>query len=859
MTFRNIARKLGLIDQVGLPRLVGCIGQGFGIIRLTTGHGGSAMTARLNFASFATVLAVVIAVPLGPALFGDRVLSPSDLAYAQRSFEREGEPSGFAFEPSNRLLTDPMLQFEPWIEFNRAEIRGGRLPLWNPLAGCGVPHLANGQSAVFDPFLVIAYIGSMPRAIAWMAAARLWVAGVGMYLLASCWGLGRWGRWFAGLAYPLGGFLALWLLYPLASVAAWLPWLIAATDGLVRRPGAGSMAAVAASSALVLLGGHVQTGAHCFMLAGLYLLFQVWSDTRVVKVVAVWTAAMGIGVATAAVTVVPLGAYLSRSPAWTDRVVEKGSPWTIAKPRLLEATTTALPNLLGSQRRGQPNLARALGANNQNESAAGFSGLGTLIWLAPVGIALGRGKVRPFLIATVALGAFASFRLPPIDNLLRALPVLDVTDHRRATLLIGFGLVGLGAIGLDRFTGWHSSRSWRLWIGCWAIGAAILAIGAAVIPRMEGAIRDRAMGHYADSASRSIGLDAADAAILADRQVRNLTKGYPISLLISATTLASLASLASWTAARPGDRGRIARPLVLGIVVVDLVASFWGANPTIARADYRPRSEVIEHLRREVPPFGRVLAIGAELPPNMLMRYGLADIRTYDAIELTAIVDWLAPLYDETSGEKPEARTSRRTITWEGVERARDRLLACQVAAVVGATAPPEGLFDRVARVGRVWVGHWDRPEEGPRILACRGGSILIESPETHQGTTQRSHERITIPVVHVPGWRARSDGEELPVSAGPGPFVSVDVPAGIRRFSLSYEPAVFRLAVGLSLSGAAGILALAILGSVKKGAKPLGSTRQSALESISMVPRGDPRGPAPQSEGYDADGPLHV
>ena len=31
-------------------------------------------------------------------------------------------------------------------------LRSGRLPLWNPMAGCGAPHLANGQSAVFDPF-----------------------------------------------------------------------------------------------------------------------------------------------------------------------------------------------------------------------------------------------------------------------------------------------------------------------------------------------------------------------------------------------------------------------------------------------------------------------------------------------------------------------------------------------------------------------------------------------------------------------------------------------------------------------------------------------------------------------------------
>ena len=68
---------------------------------------------------------------------------------------------------------DPVLQFQPWLEFNRTMIRAGRLPLWNPYAGCGAPHLANGQSAVFDPFHVMAYLGTLPEAYAWMAAGAV--------------------------------------------------------------------------------------------------------------------------------------------------------------------------------------------------------------------------------------------------------------------------------------------------------------------------------------------------------------------------------------------------------------------------------------------------------------------------------------------------------------------------------------------------------------------------------------------------------------------------------------------------------------------------------------------------------------
>ena len=149
------------------------------------------------------------------------------------SFRGESDPD---YEPANRLLMDPVLQFQPWLEFNRRMIRSGRLPLWNASAGCGAPHLANGQSAVFDPFHLLAYVGSVSAALAWMAACRLWVAGLGMFLLARMWGLGGWGRWFAGLAYPVSGFLIVWLLYPVTPVAIWMPWLFLATEGLFRRP-----------------------------------------------------------------------------------------------------------------------------------------------------------------------------------------------------------------------------------------------------------------------------------------------------------------------------------------------------------------------------------------------------------------------------------------------------------------------------------------------------------------------------------------------------------------------------------------------------------------------------------------------
>jgi hypothetical protein len=203
------------------------------VAQSTTGEAvGRKRGSLVEALAFSFVLAVMVVGFFHESLLGGKVLSPADVLFVEASFR---EVKGPDYEPLNRLLIDPVLQFQPWIELNRHEIRAGRLPLWNPFVGCGAPHLANGQSAVFDPFHAIAYLGRLPDAHAWMAAARLWVAGLGMFVLAGHWGLTRWGRWFAGLVYPFSGFLVVWLLYPVTSVAVWFPWVIWASDRVLDR------------------------------------------------------------------------------------------------------------------------------------------------------------------------------------------------------------------------------------------------------------------------------------------------------------------------------------------------------------------------------------------------------------------------------------------------------------------------------------------------------------------------------------------------------------------------------------------------------------------------------------------------
>lgn len=757
------------------------------------------MSPRRELLSFAAVLSALIGVFFHESLFGGKVLSPADVLFVSAAFRDQGGP---LYEPANRLLMDPVLQFQPWLEFNRAELRRGRLPLWNSHAGCGTPHLANGQSAVFDPFHLMAYLGRLPDAYAWMAAARLLTAGLGMFVLARSWGFGTWGRWFAGLAFPFCGFVVAWLLFPVTNVAIWMPWLFWGSDRALARPGARSLALVALLVGLVLVGGHIQTSAHVLLASGLYAVWRA-CDTRVERAgrtgLACWAGGVVLGLALAAVQVVPLGFYLTRSPVWGDRTRELVPFWVVSKPRWLDAVGTAWPYAFGSQRRGHPNLARAVGAHNLNETAGGFAGLATLLWLAPLGWAARSRQPRAaFLGGLVALGAMGAFGLPPVDNLLRALPVLDVTDNRRLTLWIAFGLVLLGGAGMDAIVTIVGARRRRVGPVIWVGMSLVLAAVALNVPRAESRLRSRASDHYAKAAAATAGADPAVYKARAERQVRQVLTFVPSYLGVAAAHLLVLAGLALLA-----DRGVVGangvRGGLLALTLLDLFAFGFGLNPAIARGNDRPESAVVAHLRREVGNGQRVIGLGEELPPNTLMRYGLADARNYDSVELARSTSWFATLYERSAG----AVTSRGEIRWAGVLRALDRLEDAAVAAVVSAEPPPPEAFAAVERVGATWIARLDaRP-----VVSADDPDAALAVERDHgelRITAQTSAEtQIQIRETFDPGWRAERDGTPIRVEPYRSTFLSLRVGPGSHRLTLRYDPPEVRGALALSVSAA--------------------------------------------------------
>ena len=770
------------------------------------------MSARREFATFALVLGLILGGFLGECLFGGKVLSSADVLFVSGSFRQDNSPS---YEPLNRLLMDPALQFEPWLEFNRAMFRRGRLPLWNDLAGCGAPHLANGQSAPFDPLNLIAYVGALPDARAWIAAARLWFAGLGMFLLARLWGLGGWGRWFSGLSYPLCGFMMVWLLFPVTNVAVWTPWLFWASQRLLDSPGRREVGVVSLVTGLVFLGGHIQTSAHVLMAAGAYV---GWCAMRgfTARGLAHWSSGVVLGLTLASASIVPLWFYLGKSSVWSDREYERPSAGSITRPRWLDAICTAVPYAFGSQRRGHPNLARALGVHNLNESAGGFIGLAGLVWLAPQAWRVRSGNARvPFLAGMAIFGFLGAFGFPPVANLLRAAPVLNVTDPRRFTLWVAFSLVVLGGIGLDGLAMPWPSIVARWWILLGLAGAGAMALAAAGIPASETWLRERANSHYSRAAAVTEGSDPILYQARADRQVNQTLRHLPRVLALTAIELCVLAG-----AAVLAHRGRLSwngvKAGLIGLTVGELFLFGYGLNPAIAREDERPVVPVIAYLKENLGAYQRVVGLGEELPPNVAMRYGLADARNYDSVEVARSRDWFTPLYEPTGN----AVSSRATSSWAGVVRARERLREAGVAAVVASSPPPSGLSDHVERIGAVWVARLAAAPIAETIPKGGTTSFRLDNGLIHVKTTCADHATLIVRQTYDSGWRAEVDGRPAAVLPHLGTFLSVKLESGEHRIDLVYDPPEVRAACAGSIFGlAATVFALS-------GIRPRGSLR---------------------------------
>src|SRR5262249_4935778 len=112
--------------------------------------------------------------------------------------------------------------------------RAGRLDLWNPRVGLGVPLWAEG-GAPFFPLKAPFYLMPSRRTYDLASALRLVVAGLGAYLLARRRGLPAVPALAAGSLFDLSGARVVTPPYGLTAPLCLLPWALLGAEAIARE------------------------------------------------------------------------------------------------------------------------------------------------------------------------------------------------------------------------------------------------------------------------------------------------------------------------------------------------------------------------------------------------------------------------------------------------------------------------------------------------------------------------------------------------------------------------------------------------------------------------------------------------
>lgn len=745
--------------------------------------------------------------------------------------------AGQVGSPHNPALFDAPYESNPWFLFARHELLSGRFPFWNPYVAGGTPFLAAGQPAVLYPLTLLGVLLPYPFSMTIMALVKWWLAGLGMYVFArGSLRLGQVAGLTAALSYMCSSFIVVWLIHIVGSAAMLLPWALWASERVLHAPSRKRVALLALIAALVGLSGHPEMTFHVLLGASLYALWLIgaWSGQpwqARLRRLALWVAGMALGVALAAVQLLP---FLTLLPQTLGTVMRSNNYSGIAIP-LQGLLTWLVPNLWGN-----PAINHAYwGPRNYNEEVW-YTGVVALA-LAGVGLLALRRRERRAEIAFFALlvVVFAGmlYRIPPFIWLTR-LPVLDVDSWTRLGVLALLGVAALAGFGVEEVLGWGraapadrspaGSRRYK-----WSISAQLVGLLALLGGLLWTVGRFWHPPH----------LDATQTAW------EVLWMRFAVVLLWGSALLV----LARW---RGWLNRRWFAVLLLLLLLSDHLVFAAPYTPQPASSLAYPQTPTITRIQQTVGS-ARMAASNTLLEPDSLTPYRLRDLRAYDptvssryvhfmlatdpglaqtnayccqfldcpsAVLLgVASVEYYATLPDEdpnrcaklapgqvaAPGPYVPLWTQGGLTLWRNT-LARPRFyLAGQVQPVANEQAD-------IAALATLGAGTLGAAIEGAAAMPPGANSgkdsltVVTDLPgEMELRAVNATPRWVVINEGYDSGWQADLDGAAVEIHPANVMFQAVLVPAGAHTLHLLYHPSGYAPGLVISLLGLLGLLGM--------------------------------------------------
>ncbi len=724
-----------------------------------------------------------IVIFLSPWLLGERLLAPTNLLLGGM-LPGIDDPVAAPHE----LLNDAFLQFLPWELEIRRQWSAGEPAFWSPSLEGGSSLWQNPQSGVLSPFSLVARAFPLRAHLLVALALKMVVGALGVAALARRLGSSEVAAGVAGLAFAFSGPMLAWALFPHTSVVACIPWLGLASVAVARGGGAVQVAVCALTFTAVLVSGHPEVALAGGLVAALLALGLRRRRERIVATFGRLAASALLGAALAGPVLLPFLLALPDSQRFAEMTPSAGE-WLQA--HAASGRGDVVRSLASPYAYGRPFTDTYEGGANWAESLSGAPGAlvvfaAALALLLP-GRALAtvrRGAWPALLLAAGFWGAAAGWG--PWVQFLRALPVVDVMEYRRALLPAGVVLAALAGPGLTRLL---RGRSWRAAI----VGVLVLAAGLA-----------------------SARWGAADASHVA------------CALLVAAALV--------------GARRRATVLLVVALVLAQWPWA-WRMLPRAEARSFFPTPPAAERIASELAASGPWRAVGGayEVYPSLFSVWGIEDARTHNPMAPRSYSDLLG----EAFGYRPETASgnyfselgnlSHPLLDYLGV---RAVVLPAQLDVPadleeIGSYSHRRVLFNAEA-LPRWFVPRRIEVREGPvpptevaaldtprhvLVEGCEvaGEPVDVADPRVVSLAPARVRLRLTgtegpllaSSVLWSPGWRASSAQGELTTCRINAAFLGVGLAEGVTEVTLSFLPPGLRLGL---LSSALASVGLALV-----------------------------------------------
>ena len=729
------------------------------------------------------------------SLFTNRILASGDFETYPFFL-----PSYGAVNISEIPLLDPIDFIIPMFHFDKQMLKTGKLPLWNPYQGCGVPDIANMQSSVFFPLNIFVYLFNWKWGFFFLYFFKLYFIGIFLYLYIKEIDISQPVAIVFSVAGMYMSFNLLGLYFPFSNPIFFFPLSLWAIELISKKPKYFKGYLIfCLGFVFAALGGHPEMLFYSVFILIIYLLIRLYQtfglklykeySSVLIKLIIVFI----VGIFLSSIQLLPFLEYFHLSSAYLSRA-------TLELPIYNLPGYFLLFNILPTLTRG--NLGILIGyVFNTYQTVPIFTYTGVSILLLSItGImTLIKDKiVRAFtLISFISL--CIGFKTPFLHTIILHVPGFSIGRNYYILSFIGWALLIIGGKTFDNFMGGNIPFK-RFKIPAVVILGLIIILGA----------------FFLKDAYSSI-----------PSSIQTALSYY---LILSTTAAVILIVLTLWILKIKNKNLLV---ILMGVLIYAQTAlPMIFIEPAIKPEYFYPKNKIFSMLQKEKKQPFRVTALISNTLPiayatNINTFYKIEDIRNYDSLG----VNWYNSIFPYIRQSDALNLTNvKYIIVKSGYDLSKFTNIFQPIAEYNGFTLYKNlSAFNRAFMVYNYAIANGDQQAldllhaysgqlnhvaivfkkdmQGMPLAATTQGTYTIAfikyTPGYIKMTCNTSQPGLFfISDTYFPGWHARVDGKKTKIIRTDYAFQGLWLTQGTHIIELNYAPASFKYGVLLTIIG---------------------------------------------------------